>query len=93
MEKQLEKVSNNKRVATLKRKFGLSPQAYFDMLTRQDGRCAICKDLMDDVCVDHCHKTSAVRGLLCRKCNVGIGMLGDDADRLMAAIRYLNATP
>ncbi len=64
-----------------KRKYGLSPDAYDAMLVEQGGRCACCgepfsgptKDGKRSVCVDHCHKTGRVRGLLCSGCNVAIG--------------------
>jgi len=62
----------------------------------QDGKCAICNvDMMPrgrtptSVAVDHNHVNGAVRGLLCRVCNVGIGYLRDDPDLLMRAAEYL----
>lgn len=39
--------------------------------------------------VDHCHKTSTVRGLLCSKCNTGIGQLQESVEILESAIRYI----
>ena len=55
----------------------------------KDGRtCAIC-GTADDLCVDHCHSSLVVRGVLCRTCNAGIGFFYDRPDLLAAAIRYL----
>ena len=40
--------------------------------------------------VDHDHKTGKARGLLCNTCNVGLGMLGEDENRILGLIEYLN---
>ncbi|MFC3454018.1 endonuclease VII domain-containing protein [Amycolatopsis speibonae] len=60
----------------------------------QEGLCAICRTELQRTGmrshnIDHCHKTGRVRGLLCRACNWGMGILGDDPDRLEAAATYL----
>lgn len=77
----------------LRSKFNLTPDEYFDLLEQQEGVCAICgkDELGRRLAVDHCHETKAVRGLLCRKCNMGIGLLGDDPEILQKALRYLTA--
>ena len=50
--------------------------------------CEKCKKSLA-VTVDHCHKTNTFRGLLCRKCNAGIGLLGDDLQGIEDAVSYL----
>ena len=72
------------------KRFGLTPAEYAARLEAQSGACAICggRDARR-LSVDHNHETGAVRGLLCRNCNVGIGALGDDADVLRRAAEYL----
>lgn len=61
-----------------------------EMFENQKGLCAICDSpLRDDSPVDHDHKTGWVRGILCDNCNSGIGMLGDDPERLVRAIIFI----
>lgn len=73
--------------------YGLSKEDYLVLLETQDNKCAICntdqKELTRKLVVDHCHTTNKVRGLLCSHCNVGIGMLKENENNLMAAIQYL----
>jgi hypothetical protein len=74
----------------VKRKFGLSVSEYTKLLSAQKGCCAICK--MKDrrrLCVDHCHKTSKVRQLLCDRCNRLLGLANDNAVLLKLVIKYL----
>jgi hypothetical protein len=40
--------------------------------------------------IDHCHETNVVRGVLCHRCNTGIGHLRHGVNRLIRAIGYLN---
>ena len=56
----------------LLREYGLTPQAYDDLLTKQRGRCAICRQKVE-LHVDHNHETGCTRGLLCHGCNLGLG--------------------
>lgn len=86
------------------RRYGVTPEQYDAMLQSQNGRCAICGTtdpktrtsgchVKSSFCVDHCHKTGKVRGLLCMECNTGLGKFKDNPDTLTAAISYLNKPP
>lgn len=68
---------------------GLRPGDYARMMEAQQGRCAICGTTAEVLCIDHCHNTGVVRGLLCHKCNKAIGLLQDDFDVLLSAVMYL----
>jgi hypothetical protein len=77
-------------------KYGMTDEQFEDMWAAQNGQCAICRaELkrtgMQSCNIDHCHDTGKVRGILCRRCNWGVGILGDNPDRLEAAARYLRA--
>ena len=83
-------VDVNRRRGYLQRRYGLSRADYDALLKRQGGVCAICgKPSEKTLCVDHCHATGTIRGLLCRKCNLGLGCLTDDPTALIAALVYL----
>ena len=77
--------------------YGIGLDEFQRMWDDQGGLCAICGVALErgrvkggsGACVDHCHETGTVRGLLCFNCNTGIGKLGDNANRLLAAAAYL----
>ena len=77
----------------LQQDFGLTPEDYWEMFDRQDGRCAICRDEpgWKRLAVDHDHNTGEVRGLLCNACNCGLGFFKDDFELVSAALGYLKA--
>ena len=71
------------------KQYGLSRDGYASILAKQGGVCAICKKACSSgrkLAVDHNHHTGAVRGLLCVKCNNGLGNFGDSLDLLRFAI-------
>ncbi len=74
------------------KQYGISADEYFSLLLSQGGVCAICKGPPSGgkrYSVDHDHASLAVRGLLCGKCNIGLGMFADDPVVLQKAIEYL----
>jgi len=82
----------------------LSRDNYDAMLLAQGGGCAICGKPFDSSwpakssrgkastspCVDHCHTTGEIRGLLCVHCNLMLGNARDDANILLGAVSYLD---
>ena len=74
-------------------KYGLTETEYNRIYSKQRGLCAICGthaiDLNCFLCVDHNHKTGKIRGLLCNKCNTGLGMFAESRGNLIKAIQYL----
>lgn len=91
--KHRERYAKNKdkyKDIDLKRHFGISLQDFKKMLIKQKHCCKICKVIDVTLAVDHCHKTGKVRGLLCGKCNKGLGLFNDNSKLLLKAIKYLN---
>ena len=75
----------------MQREYGISSEERDNLAKSQDWKCAICKWPEGDgrLHVDHDHFTGKVRGLLCGKCNRGIGMFSDNPLILAEAISYL----
>jgi hypothetical protein len=89
-EKVIAGVRKNRRKATLM-KYGMSCRDYEELLAQQGGGCATCdRDFTPPLCVDHCHQTNEVRGLLCAKCNLGLGHYDNDPVLLRNAADYID---
>jgi len=81
-----------------RRVYGISREQYDEMLKRQGGVCAICRqpesnrNRRGEICelaVDHDHDTAQVRGLLCGDCNRGLGCFRESPSRILGALAYL----
>jgi hypothetical protein len=80
------------------KKYGITIEKYNEMFKAQNGVCAICEQpekvkdgktkLIRPLCVDHCHNTNKIRGLLYSACNMGIGNLNHDVKLLNKAAIY-----
>ena len=84
----------------LRRRYNITHQIYYEMMDKQNGVCAVCKQPEQthrNLCVDHDHSCcvgdiscgKCIRGLLCSKCNRGLGLLGDSAYILQNALEYI----
>ena len=87
------------KASDIKKRFGLTYDEYDRMMKAQDSRCGICGNKETALnpktgqpralAIDHCHKTGAIRGLLCTNCNRGIGNFREQPALFFAAIAYL----
>lgn len=73
------------------RRLGTTVEAINEIISASGGKCGACEKPLEPLlmCIDHDHKTGTLRGVLCRNCNAGIGLLGDDLDGLLKAVAYL----
>lgn len=72
--------------------YGLTEAQWLEMVKAQESKCAICgkhEEHAPALAIDHCHETQAVRGLLCRACNTGLGQFRDSLELMDKAIAYL----
>ena len=86
-----DKVAVHRRKRNLKTKYGISVEEYDQMFKQQNGVCFICSSPPTHrrLNVDHNHTTGQVRKLLCDKCNMALGLLEEDTNRLEKVRRYL----
>jgi len=82
-----------KRKFQLQKVYGMSWEEYQELYNNQKGECPICLGFLElihpDTVVDHCHNTGKIRGLLCRKCNMALGLFSDNIKNLNRATKYL----
>lgn len=91
-EKNPEKV----RASRWKTRYGLTLEEYDALLDQYGRMCGICSSL-DDLVLDHDHGCCpaertcgrCLRGVLCRRCNSGIGLLKDSVSLVEKAVAYL----
>lgn len=75
----------------IKSLYGITKPEVDAMKDRQGGRCKICNKV-SKLCIDHCHSTGNVRGMLCSHCNHMLGHAFDDILVLESAVRYLQSS-
>lgn len=92
-----EKRARTSYVYRLREQYGMEMEDYERLLAEQGGGCGICGRKKPTkgkryFCVDHCHETGKVRGLLCYNCNVAVGHFRNSVALLEKAIGYLRKT-
>lgn len=82
----------------MQRLYGITAEQFNSTLDRQGWSCALCgsefvngTNLIPQV--DHDHVTGEVRGIICKRCNQGLGCLGDSIEGLERAVAYLKNPP
>lgn len=84
---------DKERASQFKYRYGVTKEAFDSMWEDQDGKCCICQEDLSlelrGYAIDHNHETGQVRGLLCNKCNTGLGLFMDNPDFLNRAEGYL----
>lgn len=86
-----DKIKNSKLLT----RYGITLDDFNKMLKSQDNKCAICLNELKkgrSTHVDHCHNSNKVRGLLCVKCNLALGLLKDNIEALDRIYNYLKNT-
>lgn len=86
-------IANRKalKASHLRCTYGITQEEYDAMVISQGGLCAICrrKPKGRSLDVDHSHRTGRVRALLCGPCNTAIGLLRENPDTMLEAVRYV----
>lgn len=74
-----------------KKFYGMTQADYDTMYMEQLGLCAMCHEPFGAAtpCVDHCHATGKIRGILHNQCNRILGQAQDSVEKLKYAIEYL----
>ena len=84
----MQEYNRKKRLAS----YGLTESDFDNLFESQGKKCAICETetpTKKGWCVDHCHETGDVRGVLCDHCNLMLGYAKDQVNTLQTAITYL----
>lgn len=73
-----------------RRRYGLTPEQLSNLLEAHPV-CELCAGSfgLKGKNIDHNHTTGIVRGVLCTKCNLGLGYFNDDIELLLKATDYL----
>ena len=73
----------------IRKKLGITEEVFNELMLKEN--CDICGvTLVKKKCIDHCHATEKVRGVLCNNCNTALGLVKDNTEVLSNMISYIN---
>lgn len=95
-DKKAEKVRMNTYHKPNWKRHNITKQRYEEMVSLYDGKCHACQDDVG-TSIDHDHSCcpgsfscgQCVRGVLCRNCNIALGILKDNKDTMLKLINYI----
>lgn len=77
------------------RRQGVPREYKIELMEAQGGKCASCREPFNDsyqgAHLDHNHDTGEIRGVLCGQCNLALGLLMDNVERIAGLLRYRNS--
>ncbi len=87
---------NERRDKNYQQNYGITLDQYNWLLACQNGVCAICgrpetkimRGKVAPLSIDHCHKTTRIRALLCHKCNLAFGYMREDPEQIKKLLKY-----
>lgn len=96
-ENNKDKVLKSVKNSRLTKTYGITLEDYENKLEEQKNLCSICGELETrklngktlNLVIDHCHKTGKFRGLICNRCNNGLGRFKDSSHLVKKAFEYL----
>ena len=73
-------------------RYGISHEQYYELYKAQEGKCKICGYVPQGdeyLHIDHNKETGEIRGLLCSKCNKGLGLFDEKLENFKEAVKYI----
>lgn len=96
-QKNLEKIRLNNKNRPQWKRHGMSENEWNLLYHKYDGKCHSCKE-NDGVAIDHDHSCcsksyscgNCIRGFLCRECNISLGIMKEEYERIIKLAEYIN---
>jgi hypothetical protein len=72
-----------------KSRYGVTKEWYLEQI--KSGKCQLCNKEAERFCVEHCHETGIVRGVVCHKCNILIGYIENNRHLINRVYEWIDA--